>query len=337
MIAYQISERSRLPKYQQIINSVVSGIENRSIKLNDKLLSINEVSITYDVSRDTVEKAYNKLKSEGVIVSVPGKGYYICMDTSAQRRRILLLIDELTPHKRLMQRSFLRTIGDEADVDFFVYNGDYQTFRTLLMERVNSYSHFVIVPHFRKHTDKARDLLNTLPKDKLVILNHHLKGIDGEYACLVENYEYDLREALVEALPRLARYQRLKVVFPDYTYHARDILKSFQRFCLDHKISGKVVSHLDRETFQAGDVFVTLTEDDLLTVIKRIRAEGLVPGDTVGLISYNDSPLKEVLLEGITVVSTDFNAMGRSAARMILRDEHYYTENPFGLTLRATL
>ena len=337
MIAYQISERSRLPKYQQIINSVVSGIENRSIKLNDKLLSINEVSITYDVSRDTVEKAYNKLKSEGVIVSVPGKGYYICMDTSAQRRRILLLVDELSPHKEQMRQSFLRTIGDKADVDFFIYNGHYETFRTLLLERINSYSHFVVVPHFNQHTDKARDLLNTLPKDKLVILNHHLKGIDGQFACLVENYEYDLREALTEALPQLERYQRLKVVFPNYLYYARDILKSFQRFCLDHKISSKVVSHLDRESFKPGDVFVTLTEDDLLRVVKRIKQEKLQPGKEVGLISYNDSPVKEVLLDGITVVSTDFTAMGRSAARMILRDERYYTENPFELILRATL
>ena len=337
MIAYHISERSRLPKYQQIINSVVSGIENRSIKLNDKLLSINEVSITYDVSRDTVEKAYNKLKSEGVIVSVPGKGYYISMDTSAQRRRILLLIDELSPHKEAMRRSFVRTIGDEADIDFFIYNGHYETFRTLLMERVNSYSHFVIVPHFQQHTDKARDLLNTLPKDKLVVLNHPLRGIDGEFACLVENYEYNLREALQEALPRLARYQRMKVIFPSYLHHARDILKSFQRFCLDHKISGKVVSHLDRESFEPGDVFVTLTESDLLAVVKRVKKEGLRPGDNVGLISYNDSPVKEVLLDGITVVSTDFTAMGRSAARMILRDERYYTENPFNLILRATL
>lgn len=337
MIAYQISERSRLPKYQQIINSVVSGIENRSIKLNDKLLSINEVSLTYDVSRDTVEKAYNKLKSEGVIVSVPGKGYYICMDTSAQRRRILLLVDRLTPSKQRMLDSFLAAIGDEADVRYFVYNGDYDTFRSLLMERLNSYSHFVVVPNFQKHTDKARTLLNTIPKDKLVILNHHLKGIDGEYACLVENYEYDLREALAEALPQLRRYQRLKVVFPSYSYHARDILKSFQRFCLDHRLSGKVVSHLDRETFRPGDVFVTLTEADLLQVVKGIRAADLQPGQNVGLVSYNDSPVKEVLLGGVTVISTDFVAMGRSAARMILRDEHYYTENPFRLILRATL
>jgi hypothetical protein len=37
----------------------------------------------------------------------------------------------------------------------------------------------------------------------------------------------------------------------------------------------------------------------------------------VGVISYNETPLKKLILNGITTVSTDFNVMDMLVARMI--------------------
>ena len=78
-------------------------------------------------------------------------------------------------------------------------------------------------------------------------------------------------------------------------------------------------------------------EADLVTLIKKVKDLGLKVGDQVGIISYNESPIKEILLDGITTMSTDFAAMGRRAAEMILKKEVGSVENAFQLRLRSSL
>ena len=75
-----IDEFSSTPKYQQLANSIIEGIRNKRIKKGESLPSINEVSFEYYISRITVEKGYNYLKSKGVIDSVRGKGFFIKID-----------------------------------------------------------------------------------------------------------------------------------------------------------------------------------------------------------------------------------------------------------------
>lgn len=72
-----INEYSKTPKYKQIVNSVIAGIEKGELEIDDKLPSVNRLLIEFDISRDTVVKAYEILKEIGIIDSVPGKGYYI--------------------------------------------------------------------------------------------------------------------------------------------------------------------------------------------------------------------------------------------------------------------
>jgi DNA-binding LacI/PurR family transcriptional regulator len=40
-------------------------------------------------------------------------------------------------------------------------------------------------------------------------------------------------------------------------------------------------------------------------------------GQDLGIVSFNDTTLKEVVAGGITTISTDFNLMGQTLARMI--------------------
>ncbi|MCK5103538.1 MAG: winged helix-turn-helix transcriptional regulator, partial [Cyclobacteriaceae bacterium] len=68
----RIQENSRVPKYQQLIDSIISDIQEGVLKYGDKLPSINETSEGLYLSRDTVERAYKKLKELGVIIPVWG-------------------------------------------------------------------------------------------------------------------------------------------------------------------------------------------------------------------------------------------------------------------------
>ena len=91
------------------------------------------------------------------------------------------------------------------------------------------------------------------------------------------------------------------------------------------------------EPINSGEVFITLMEDDLVVLIERILSIPLQIGKEVGVISYNESPLKKLLLDGITTISTDFKLMGELSAKAILKKTVAHEEVPFSLTLRASL
>ena len=65
-------EYSVTPKYVQLINSLLRGIEEGKIEKDDILPSINDFSIALETSRNTIERVYNELKRMGIVKSLSG-------------------------------------------------------------------------------------------------------------------------------------------------------------------------------------------------------------------------------------------------------------------------
>jgi DNA-binding LacI/PurR family transcriptional regulator len=98
-----------------------------------------------------------------------------------------------------------------------------------------------------------------------------------------------------------------------------------------------VIHDVTKEPIKEGDVFMSLMEEDLVKLLEKILVTKLKVGNHVGVISYNETPLKKILLNGITTLSTDFEFMGKKAAEMILTDTKGNIEVPFYVTKRASL
>src|SRR5436190_10805655 len=167
----RIDEYSSTPKYQQITNSVVKAIESGRLQQHDILPSINDLSYELDVSRDTAEKGYRYLKKIGVLGSVPGKGYFIKNTEFEQVYNICLLFNKLSAHKKIIYDSFVESLGNNAAIDFYIYNNDFSLFKKLLSRDNKDYTHYVIIPHFNEGGENAHEIINTLPKDKLILLD----------------------------------------------------------------------------------------------------------------------------------------------------------------------
>jgi DNA-binding transcriptional regulator YhcF (GntR family) len=333
----RIDEFSATPKYQQIINAVLKGIEHARLKQNDLLPSINDLSYELDVSRDTAEKGYRYLKKIGVLGSVPGKGYFIKSTEFEQAYNICVLFNKLSAHKKIVYDSFVASLGNNAAIDFYIYNNDFSLFRKLLGRKNEDYSHYVIIPHFIEGGEKAHEVINTLPKEKLILLDKQIAGITGEYASVYENFAKDIYEALQKASERLSRYQTIKIIFPGSSYYPIEIINGFNRFCQDYAFNYEVINDINKLQISKGEVYISVMEDDLVTLIERLMQLNLKAGEDVGIISYNETPIKKIILEGITTISTDFAEMGRMAADMILNNESRHIEVPFTLTLRKSL
>ncbi|WP_367389863.1 GntR family transcriptional regulator [Lewinella sp. LCG006] len=322
----------------QIVNAIANAIEDNLLVVGDKLPSVNRLLIEHDISRDTIVKAYDLLKENQIIESVPGKGYYVKSKQEGKRPRILLLFNKLSAHKKLIYDAFSETLGEAASIDFYIYNNDFNLFKKIILDRLDKdYSHFVIISHFLEGGENAIDVIRQIPPGKLIILDKKIEGITGEYASIYQDFEHDIYQALTQMKDKLLRYKTLKLIFPEYTYHPKSIKDGFLRFCAEFAFHFSIISDITTGAINEGDAFINLMEDDLVQLIKRSKELNLKIGKNVGIISYNETLLKEILLDGITTISTDFLQLGRTAAAFILDNRKDHISNPFYVKFRNSL
>ncbi|MFT3827219.1 MAG: GntR family transcriptional regulator [Chitinophagaceae bacterium] len=328
---------SATPKYLQLANSIIKAIGEGKIKKDELLPSINELSFEFEISRDTAEKGYKHLKQIGVLGSVPGKGYFVKNTEVDQHLKIFLLFNKLSAHKKIIYDAIVASLGEMASVDFYIYNNDFAFFKRLIQNSRSDYTHYVIIPHFMDEGDNAYEILNTIPPEKLILLDKLVPGVQGQYGAVYENFEKDIYDALEQSLEHLSNYHTVKIIFPEYTYHPKEILKGFYRFCHQYAFNYKIVHDVTDEPIKEGEVFIVLMENDLVLLIEKILATKLKVGKHVGVISYNETPLKKIILNGITTISTDFQMMGEKTAQLILEQSTDHVEIPFSLTMRSSL
>jgi len=117
-----------------------------------------------------------------------------------------------------------------------------------------------------------------------------------------------------------------------------EIITGFRNFCLQQDFEKRIINEIKPDTYiKPGEAYIVIEETDLVQLIKNCNLKKLKVGKDVGIISYNETPLKEILMEGISVLSTDHAKMGETAARLILENKQEKIKNPFTLILRKSL
>jgi len=341
----KIDEDSRVPKYKQIVDSIIFNVSNGTLKINQKIPSINMFSEEFYMSRDTVEKAYNILKERKVISSIRGKGYYITRTKLISKLNIIFFINKLSSYKMRTYNSFVNSIGVNSHIDLHIYHCDETLFLNLLEKYKGAYDYYVIMPHFKtenlrhvSYTDEVAEAIKRLPKEKLIIMDNIKLEMKGEIIEIYQDFENDIYNALKEGLAKIVTYKKLILVYPEkavYPYPRR-ILLGFRKFCVEYSINFEILNEVyDDMILKKGDLFITIEESDLVNLVKQIRDDEFILGKDIGIISYNDTPLKELL--GITVISTDFKVMGETAARMIIDSKKGKVKVPFNFIDRDSI
>lgn len=344
-IEIRINEDSRIPKYKQIVDSIIADIIKGKIKVGAKIPSINELSESCYLSRDTVEKAYKNLKERKVIESVKGKGYYTTKSDLISKLNVFFLVNKPSTYKMEIYNSFVDAIGINAHVNMFIYHCDEYLFINALERNLGAYDYYVIMPHFRdsnsnhvSYTEDVMKVLEQIPKDKLIMLDNTKPSIKGEYGTIYQDFKKDIYNALKEGIEKIRNYKKLILIYPTKSSnpYPRRILHGFQQFCREYELDFEILEEIypDME-LTSKDVYIAIQERDLVNLLRQVRSKNLVLGEDIGIISYNETPLKELL--GITVISTDFKAMGESAAYMVLKNKKEKVKNVFKYIERNSL
>lgn len=322
----------RKSKYSLIVKHVIDGIQDKRYQLGDKIPSINEFRKQYDSSRDTVLAGLKELKIKGIIDSYPGVGYFVASTRVSFVQKIFLLFNEFNEFKEDLYNSFMHEMGDTATVDLYFHNYNRQVFETLIKEARGKYTTYIIMSGKFAGIDP---LLRTL-SGRVLLLDHFHPELEGMYSSVAQNFEKDTYDGLSSGVDRLKKYKRLIMVQRE-AKEPEERYAGLLAFARAHHFSTEYIGQVNDRVIQPGDVYIVVKDRDLVDLLKLSHRQHLELGKDFGIISYNDTPLKEVLAGGITTLSTDFMQMGKTMAALVNDDSIQTITNPCKLNIRDSL
>ena len=338
----QIDVLSKKPVYKQIIDQITDKINSGELNDGDQMPSMNVLASDLQISKETIKKAYNILRHKGMIDSKQGKGYYV-LKNKDPHIKILLLFDKISTYKQVLYSSFASNIGDDVEITIRLHNQDIDLFEQFIDENIDHFDYYIITPHFPLEKDvqkRVKKLLRKIPNRKLIVLDRYIETITGNYGLVYQDAEQDVIIGLNQGLDDIKRYNKLKILSMPGSLYASLLSKGIVKFCSENRIDHKFfynTSHPD--LIQKGDLFLILNSQldvELIEIARVAKTREFKIGKDIGIISYNDSPINEIVLNGLTVLSTDFEQMGRLAAQMIREKELKKIKCNFRLIRRST-
>ena len=326
---FDINFDSDIPKYQQLVNTINDALASNAITSGDTLPSVNKICNEHKLSRDTVFKAYSILKENGVIESVPNKGYYVANDT----KKVLLVLDTFKAYKEVLYHSFVNNLPKKIIVDVQFHHYNINNFKTILNNSKGKYYKYVVMPFNNKG---VASIFSEFDNEKLLLIDWNIHS-NSSNNYVFQDFGKSFFEAMEGAIPALKKYKRLVFVYPNYTSHPIETLTYFKKFCETHQIKFKVIVNPEEFEVLRNEAYLSVSDRVLGVFLEQCKDKGLEPGTDVGFLSYNETPMKKFIYKGISVISTDFKQLGAKAAEFINQEKPLQEYIPTTLILRDSL
>jgi DNA-binding transcriptional regulator YhcF (GntR family) len=326
----EVNFLSNSTKVKQMAEAIRLAISQGEFKEGEMLPSINQISSKYNVARDTAFKAFQELKAAGVIQSAPTKGYYV----SSSVNNILVLLDIFSPYKNDLYNALTRNVSSNNRLDLYFHHYNEDHFNTVIKNSIGKYNKYLVM---NLKNDKFSTVLNQIDKNKLLLLDFGKFDKDG-YAYVCQGFDTTLYDCLKNGKELFRKYSKLNFIFPLTSEHPRGGIKYFTQFCHENSLKSELIDKSIKDiSIKKGEAYLIVSHTDLIEVIKICRSKGYKLGTDVGIVTFNDAPMLEVIENGITTISTDFKQMGVQAARFINNNERIQLYIPTKLIVRGSL
>ena len=111
----------------------------------------------------------------------------------------------------------------------------------------------------------------------------------------------------------------------------------FTWYCKEYEKPFKILWSKDDISVRKNYVYPTLDDSSLISIITQVKEKKIKIKRDIGIISFNESPLKEIIEVGITTISTNFSMMGKKLAVMIEYNNRTLIENEIKLINRKSI
>lgn len=340
----RINDDGDRPKFIQIANRIRELIDGGQLTLGDRLPSINQVIDHFSVSRDTVVKAFQELKSRGIVESSPKKGFFVSnVFIRDDLKRVLFLADEMTPYKEKIYHGMLDTLGEGYYIDLACHSNNFDLLRVSYEKYrdIDSVVAIMAIPTASQINDA--EYFQYVNPGKLLFVDRRIEGLS--HPAVWQDFSEGFYEALSAERALLSKYSRLTFLTKYYTNAIIEQMKEgLSRFSLEAGMSFRHLHTMftEREIRgnvipEKGDLFIVLDDLLLIELLRSCEERGFVPGKDVGIAVVNDGPFFSMLPVPVSVLSTDFYRMGVIAASFVLDGRIEPTRVPTTLTVRSSI
>lgn len=328
-LKFNIDKNSNALKFQQLVDAIVDAISRNQLKAGEMLPSVNQIMKESNLSRDTVFKAYAELKKRGVVESVPNRGYFVTRKIT----KVFLFLDTFKAYKEVLYGSFLKNLPKNISVDLHFHHYNINLFEKIVLESLGKYSKYIIM-----NFDHAKipGIIQKIPADQLLIIDWKIHASEN-HSAVFQNFGQPVYDCLAANRGKIARYKQFIFYYPSFTYHPKDSIQYFEKFCTDFQLKHSVIFEEEKFKIKKGTLYFLVSDRTLAGFLDQCAEKTFEPGRDVGVISYNETPMKKYVKNGITVISTDFELMGQKAADFVAAGEFIRFEVPTMLKLRSSL
>lgn len=328
-IQFKIDDNSNVLKFQQLVDSIIDSISRNQLKEGDMLPSVNQIMKECNLSRDTVFKAYAELKKQGVVESVPNRGYFVTQKII----KVFLFLDTFKAYKEVLYGSFLKHLPKNISVDLHFHHYNIDVFEKIIKESLGKYTKYIIMNFDHERVPK---IIDKIPDEQLLVIDWKIHAREGQ-SFVYQNFGSPVYNCLEQNLESIQKYNHFTFFYPSFTYHPKTAIDYFRKFCNDYQIKHSVIFDIEKFRIKKGGLYLLVSDRTLAWFLNQCAENGFEPGREAGVISYNETPMKKYVKNGISVITTDFELMGQKAAEFVTSNKPVQFEVPTILKLRSSL
>lgn len=320
-------------KHERIVEGISNSIEESVLKQGDSLPSINQLSGELGCARETIVKAYSALRERGIVNSKHGLGYFISNDDLNQKMHLALVLYGFQTFQQTFYNSLRKSLGAKYKIDVFFHHNNMDMYKSILQNIRSKYGMYVIAPI---QSPEAEEFLSIFPHKKLLIVDRY-QYLSDEVAHITQEFELTLSNVFEELRDRIKAFSHVVFYFRESSDYPIGVKNAFLKFCESDGLSFEMYEEYDTTHLATDTVYFTIGDSDLWPLIKDAKEANLDIGTDIGILSHNDSPVKEIIEGGITTFSTDFELMAKRSAEYIKTKEMIKEIIPIRLIIRNSL
>ena len=119
----QVDFQAGKPVYLQLVDQVRYAAASGRLRPGEPLPALRPLAEELRINRNTIAKAYAELESQGIIETIPGKGFFLTKNNSpfneqVRQRLLLTEIDEavvMAHHLQVDREKFLAMVKQRVD------------------------------------------------------------------------------------------------------------------------------------------------------------------------------------------------------------------------------
>jgi DNA-binding transcriptional regulator YhcF (GntR family) len=327
--SFKAKSNSNVLKFQQLVDAFINAINSRQLTEGDALPSVNQLIRESNLSRDTIFKAYSELKKRGMVEAIPNKGYFV----AKEQNKVFLFLDTFKAYKEVLYNSFKDSLPEDVVVDLNFHHYNINVFESIIQNNIGKFHTFIIMNFDHP---KVSGIISKIGADRLLAIDWHINALPG-HASVYQDFGDAVYRCLESGRHLLEKYKKIVCLYPEYTYHPYESVDYTEKFCKHNNIEFEVVEDVRGIELEMGNAYFAFEDIDLASILENAKSKKLKLGKDVGILSYNDTPMKKFIAGGISVISTDFKEMGQNAAAFVSNKKVSDIVIPTKLIIRDSL